>query len=112
AGAAQGGEVSAGAERLADVAAERADINTASADHPQPRGRPVEFEQFEFIDPYGARLQRHRLPRAGQLVSAMPADFQGAVDRRHLLDLAAKARQYGEQLPAVHRVRIRPRLLG
>jgi hypothetical protein len=87
---AQGLEVRAAAEGVADVGAEGADIGALGAPEPEGRIGRGEAEQGKLVDVDEAGLALHDLPLAGELVEGDAGDLHGG-DHGRRLHLVADA---------------------
>jgi len=87
-GAAEAGEVAAGAEGLAEVAGQAPQIGALAAGDPEANLGPVELKRFDLLHPDGAAGQFDGFAGPGQLVGALAGDMNGRVSRGDLLDPA------------------------
>src|SRR5262245_1577465 len=86
AGAAEGGDVTAAAKSLAEVAGEGADIGALSAEYFEAERWVVEVEDIDPIDADRAGRQIGRVALTGQVVRASAGEFGGGKRRRDLVN--------------------------
>ena len=95
----------AAAQRLPDVVAQRPDIRALGAPHPQNASRREpscsSSSSSWMVTRRGGRSTS--LPLPGQLIELLPADLDGGVHGRHLVDLPGEPRQHVLQLPPASR---------
>ena len=93
-GALQRRHVSAAAQRLADVVAQRADIHALAAIHADAISVFASaVKHLNAVHPAFARLQRHSLALSRQLVQPLAVALQRGIHGRYLLDLAHEPRR-------------------
>ena len=94
--AAEGGQIGSAAKGLADVAGQRANVGSLSADHPDAHLHllGVEAGQFYLIDAHTLGLQFHGFSLSHQFVGPVAFHHTGAVGRRYLVYFAGELLQH------------------